>query len=104
MARLPGAPLALPEEDGIQQHAERHRRIRLALVLDQEADQRPDVLRFPERQAEKEVGLAAAPALQEELAAKRLQSGEVEAIDEVGQERSKKVTEVRRVREQAADR
>src|SRR5262249_10552749 len=78
--------LALPEEDGVEQDPQGHPGIRRALVLDQHADEGGGQLGAlrPEGKAEEEIGLAAAPVVEEKRAVHGLDAGEVEAIRQVG--------------------
>src|SRR5690242_11800089 len=81
MTRFPALPLTLPEQHRVQEHAQRHRHIRLTLVLDQHAHQRPTLClldRRAERETKEQVALPPAPVLEQELSPDLLHPREVE--------------------------
>src|SRR5262249_47036523 len=84
--------------------AQRHDRVRLALVLDEHSHQRRLLgLAGAEGDAEEQVQLVLLPVLQAELAVDQLGAGAVEAAGQVGQDLGQQVGEVAGGLQQPAD-
>jgi len=104
MALFPDSPLPLPVEHGVEE-AQRHARIRRALMLDQHADQRRNLfLPGVEGDAEDQVRLPLSPVFHQKGAVNRLDMAEVEVGRQVWDDGDQEVPEVTRILQQATDR
>lgn len=107
MLPFPLPPLPLPEQHGIQQDPQRHQPVWLTLMLDQQADQGGwqgrCVRERTKREPEKQIGLAAAPVVQEEVALRRPQLGEIEAGDQIRQKGGDQLAQVAGIVQESAN-